>query len=158
MCGLLSEASIERSLGVTVNGGEGTQRGRMPAFLTSECEYDAKGFPSLSTDLTTAQPGKTDQDVLDGVFTDRTKDGKPVGGYERVMGLGTLAGFGRDATMAGADLNAWNLGVVFGINEERLLLTISVTGPANLAQLQPLADVLLANLHSSIPRCGRSGC
>lgn len=150
MCELLNAATIEKSFDTEVKGGAGRQRGKQPLFLSTECRYETDGFPSLATELITTRPGKSDQEVLDGVFADRAAEDAAVGEYEQVPGLGTLAGFGRNATMGGAGLNAWDLGVVHTAGGERLLLTVAVVGKAELDQVRPLAQELLANLDAAV--------
>lgn len=149
MCDLLSDEAIEKVFDTKVEGREGMKRGRAPISLSYECSYDSDGFPAVSTDLTTTRSSESDQEVLDGVFADRTHEDRAVGPYQEVPGLGTLAGFGRDATL-GKAVNASTLGVVFTVDSERLLLTISVTGQAELEQVRPLAEELLANAKSTM--------
>lgn len=156
MCELLSTATIERELGVKVEQSEGKERGRAPVmqspyFLSRECDYDTDELPGLNTDLTTQWDEDTsDQEVLDGVFTDRTEESKPVGDYEQVPGLGVIAGFGKNAVLSQANVAASDLGVVLRIGDERLLLTVSATGKATLAQLRPLVEELVKNLEAAL--------
>lgn len=150
LCGLLTNDSIKRALGVkTVEGGTAVRRGRLPVFLSDECRYDTNGFPSLSTRVVTTRPRDSDQDVLDDVFTDRTQEDERVVPYRRVPGVGSLAGFGRDPVLSQA-LKSWDLGVVAVVAGERLLITLSVTGDAELDQLRPLAELLLKNLGPAV--------
>lgn len=156
MCELLSTATIERELGVKVEQSEGKERGRAPVmqspyFLSRECDYDTDELPGLNTDLTTQWDEDTsDQEVLDGVFTDRTEESTPVGDYEQVPGLGVIAGFGKNAVLSQGDIAASDLGVVLRIGDERLLLTVSATGKATLEQLRPLAEELVKNLEAAL--------
>lgn len=151
MCKLVSDATIEQAFGGKVESTEGTERGRAPQmqspyFLTRHCEYDVDGILGLSTDLTTKWGDReSDEDVLQDVFTGVTQEGKP-GEYERVQGLGVLAGFGTDATLAQADVAGRELGVVLRVGDERLLLTVATLGRAKVTQLRPLAEELLKNL------------
>ncbi|WP_091667966.1 hypothetical protein [Amycolatopsis marina] len=149
MCDLLSDEAIEKAFDTTVEGSEGMKRGRAPVTVSYECDYDSEGFPTVSTDLSATRSSESDQEVLDGVFTDRTQEDKVVGAHQAVPGLGTLAGFGRDAVL-GKAVNASSLGVVFTVDSERLLLTISVTGKTELEQVRPLAEELLANAKSAM--------
>ncbi|MEU6645950.1 hypothetical protein ABZ863_25845 [Saccharomonospora sp. NPDC046836] len=156
LCGLLPAAAIEQHLGTTVRGSEGGERGRAPEmqspyFLTRECEYDTDGFPSLSTDVTTEWDDNTsDDEVLRKVFTDSASESGTEGDYERVQGLGDVAGFGGDATLSNADVAARHLGVVFHVGGERLLLTVSTLGKADLAQVRPLAEQVLSGLEQAL--------
>ncbi|MQA08202.1 MAG: hypothetical protein GEU98_06540 [Pseudonocardiaceae bacterium] len=149
MCDLLDDDAIEKALDTKVEGGKGMRRGKLPMFLTYECRYDTDGFPSISTDLTTTRASESDQEVLDNVFTDHSKESEPVGEYRKVTGLGTLAGFGPQVLVSEA-VNSWELGVVSSVDGDRLLLTISVLGSAKLEQVKPLAEKLLANLESTV--------
>lgn len=156
LCELLSTAAIERELGVKVEGSEGNERGRAPVmqspyFLYRECDYDTDPRRGFGTELNTKwDEGKSDREVLDGVFTDRTQESDPVGDYERVPGLGVIAGFGSDATFAAGGLAKRNLGVVLRIGDERLLVTVSATGKATLEQLRPLAEELVKNVEAAL--------
>jgi hypothetical protein len=159
MCALITKASIERALPTAMESAKGMRRGKLPMFLIFECRYDAKGLPSVSTDLETINPSDSDQKLLDRVFTDVSSEEKKVGEYQKVTGIGTLAGFGADPLLAGSDLAASKLGVVATINGERLLLTVKVVGntelgqvqaPPTLPQIQPLAEELLTNLKSAV--------
>jgi hypothetical protein len=124
---------------------------KSPYFLTRECDYDTDQLPSLNTDLTTKwDEGTSDQEVLDGVFTDLTEESKPVGDYEPVPGLGVIAGFGNNAVLSQGNIAARDLGVVLRIGDERLLLTLSTTGRATLEQLRPLAEELVQNLQAAL--------
>lgn len=156
MCGLLAAESVAQHLDVEVEETEGKERGRAPVmrspyFLTRECKYDTTEIGYLTTDLTTEwDEDDTDQQVLDGVFTDRSKESEPVGDYDPVSGLGVLAGFGADPLLSQAEVAAQKLGVVLRIGEERLLLTVSWSlGNAEVAQLRPLAEELLKNLETA---------
>jgi len=148
-CELLPAASVESALGTTVAGSEGTERGRAPErvspyFLTRECDYETDTF-TLSTEVTTQwDEGTSDDDVLAKVFTDAV--GEQAGEYEPVPDLGTVAGFGSDAALAGADTAAVYLAVVFTVGDERLSLTVHSLGKAELATLRPLAEELLTGL------------
>lgn len=149
MCDLVSDETIEKAFGTTVNGGKGTKRGKMPVLLVYGCSYETEGLPTISTDLSTTRPSKSDQEVLDGVFTDLTKENAPPSEYDKVAGLGTRAGFGRDA-MVGNDLNAWDLGALATVNDERILLTVSVIGESKQAPMQAMAEELLTNLEPAL--------
>lgn len=155
LCDLLPAQAIERELGVPVRESEGKERGRAPSmeppyFLSRECEYRTGGL-GLSTRVASAWDERSsDEEVLDGVFTDPTKEPKAVGDYERVPGLGAVAGYGADATLAGADVAGRYLAVVFRVGEERMALTVHALGKAELAQLRPLAEKLLTGLEKAL--------
>ncbi|GAB3451339.1 hypothetical protein [Actinophytocola sediminis] len=155
LCELLPSASIERDLATTVEESESTERGRAPAmetpyFLTRECDYKTSTF-NLSTEVNSEwDEDAADKDVLDSVFTDPTVENPTPGEYEQVPDLGTVAGFGPDAVLAGADVAGVKLGVVFTIGEERLSLTVHTLGKAELAQLRPLTEELLTGLQETL--------
>lgn len=155
LCELLTTAAIERELDTTVAQSESTERGRAPVmqapyFLTRECDYETDTF-DLSTEVTTKwDENSSDQDVLDDVFTDPISEPEVAGEYQQLPGLGEVAGYGPDATLAEADVAKRLLGVVFYVGEERLLLTVHTLGQAELAQLQPLAEELLSGLENAL--------
>lgn len=157
LCDALATASIEQALGITVEGSTGEERGRAPVmrtpyFLSRHCDYEG-GLPALNTALTSAWDEEdSDQQVLEGVFTDVLDESKPVGAYEPVPDLGVVAGVGDDPLLAQAEVAGRDFGVVLRVGEERLLLTLSTTGRATLEQLQPLAEELVANLESALAR------
>lgn len=156
MCALVSAATIEDRLGGVVEGHEGTERGRAPVmrspyFLSRHCDYDTDQLPGLTTDLTTEwDEGTSDDEVLDGVFTDVIDESEPVGDYEALTDLGVTAGFGDDVLLAQAGVAGQKLGVVLRFGEERLLLTVSTTGRATSEQLRPLAEELVESLESAV--------
>ncbi|OLF12784.1 hypothetical protein BLA60_05810 [Actinophytocola xinjiangensis] len=151
-CELLPAASVESALDTTVSGSESTERGRAPErttpyFLTRECDYDTDTY-KLSTEVTTEWDESTsDEDVLQGVFTDAV--GENAGGFEPVDGLGTVAGYGKDAALAGADVAGTYLAVVFTVGDERLSLTLHTLGDTELTALKPLAEELLTGLRET---------
>ncbi|SEE81147.1 hypothetical protein [Jiangella alba] len=148
-CALLPAESVERALGVVVEGSEGTERGRAPVmrtpyFLSRECDYSS-GLPALNTRLATEwDEDDTDADVLDRAFTDIVSE--TVGAYEDVPGLGVAAAFGPNPMLATADVATGTLEVVLRAGDERLLLSVYTTGRATLDQLRPLAEELIAGL------------
>lgn len=89
-----------------------------------------------------------DQELLDSAFK-TLEDDRTVGDYQRVTGIGALAGFGRNAII-GKDLEAWDLAVVMTIGGERLLVTASTHGQVELDQLKTLAEEFLTNLESAV--------
>ncbi|WP_116948653.1 hypothetical protein [Jiangella endophytica] len=148
-CALLSAETIEQSLGVVVEGSEGTERGRAPVmrspyFLSRECDYSSD-LPALNTRLSTEwDEDDTDRDVVDRAFTDIVNE--TVGDYEEVADLGIVAGYGPNAMLDEADVASARLEVVLRAGDERLLLSVYTTGPATLDQLRPLAEELVAGL------------
>lgn len=144
-CGLISDAAVKEAFGDKVAGTLDVKHGRVDSVVTYECDYDTDGIPGLSTDLSTTSPGDSDQEVLDRAFVDMTKEERPVGTYEDVPDLGTSARFGQNATI-GQYVGSWQLGVLFDVDGERLLLTLTVAGPVELVQVRPLAEEVLSNL------------
>ena len=149
MCDLVAEHSIAKAFNTTVEDSEGVSRGRIPPMLTLECSYDTDGFPSVTTYLDSIDPEASDKQAIDEAFTDLVTEQGEVGEYELVPDLGRIAAFGRDATLAGGGINGWDLGVVGEIGNERVLLTVSVSGSAELVQVRPLAKEMLTNLESA---------
>jgi hypothetical protein len=150
MCDLLDDDAVEKAVDNTVNGGKVRHSGKLPITLNYHCSYNTEGIPSISTDLSTTEPDESDQEVLDGVFTDLTEKEAGPGEYEKVTGVGTLAGLGPDSSI-GDQLNAWEFGVVATVADERILLTISVFGQrAEQAPMKSLAQELLTNLESAV--------
>lgn len=150
-CALLPAETIERALGVAVEGSEGVERGRAPVmrtpyFLSRECDYDTGGLlPAPATHLTTEwDEDDTDTDVLDRAFTDIVDE--TVGDYEDVPDLGVVAGFGPNAMLDQIDVASARLEVVLRAGDERLRLSVTTTGRATLDQLRPLAEELVAGL------------
>jgi hypothetical protein len=156
LCGLLSAETIEQGLDITVEGSEGTERGRAPEmqppyFLTRSCDYSGTDGWAPSTYVTGEwDEDESDQQVLDRVFTDITGEADSVGEYEPVPGLGTVAGFGSDATLSEGGVAGRALGVVFYLGDERLLLSIELLGSAELEQVRPLAEELLTRLEDAL--------
>ena len=64
---------------------------------------------------------------------------------EEVLDLGTSARFGQNVTIE-EYVGSWHLSVLFDVDGERLLLTLTVAGPVELDQLRPLAEEALSNL------------
>ena len=150
MCALVDERSVAKAFNTTVDDAEGVSRGRVPPLLTLECTYDSDGFPRVATVLDSVDPDANDKQALDEMFTDLLGDQGEVGAYQKVSGLGSHAGFGRDATLSGGGINGWNLSVIGEVDAERVLLTVSITGgKATLAQVRPLAEEMLTNLESA---------
>lgn len=150
MCALVDEQSVAKAFDYAVAGSEGISRGRVPPFLLLECKYDGDGLPTVATTLESVDPDLSDKQALDKAFTDLLEENEKPGSYEQVPGLGSRAGFGREATMAGGGINAWNLCIIEEVGNERVLLTVSVNGgDATLAQVRPLAKQMLSNLASA---------
>jgi hypothetical protein len=150
MCDLLDDKSVEKAVDNTVQGGKVRHIGKLPVTLTYTCDYDTDGFPSISTNLSTTQSDESDQEVLDGAFTDVIEEAAGPGAYEKVTGVGTLAGLGPDAS-TGDELNAWDFSVVATVNDERILLRISMLGQQpEQAPMKALAEELLTNLESAV--------
>lgn len=148
LCDLLTDQSVAKALKVKVDGHEGSRRGKA-AYAKHRCDYETDSGPELDTYLEQVQPGKSDQEELDRVFLEFPEEGEDeagVGKYEPVDGLGDTAGFGRNTVLA----DAWDLGVVFSVGQKRLVLTLSVSGRAELAQLRPLAEELMANAEAKL--------
>jgi hypothetical protein len=146
-CDLISDASVEKAFEDKIGGKHGLKHGRVDdSTLRVECDYQ---IPLLSTDVSTTRPEETDQEIVDSAFRDWTMEGpideRPVREYEEVPDLGIRAGFGQNAHY-GQYADAWKLCVLFDVDGERLELTLSVTGPAELDQLRPLAEEALFEL------------
>ncbi|WP_024874064.1 hypothetical protein [Saccharomonospora piscinae] len=149
VCGLLGDEVLDETFGPADREREGVRRGRAPVSLSFTCTYDGDGFPTVSTDLSTVRRTESEQEAVERVFVDHTRQDGAQGDHEPVPGLGTAAAFGRDATL-GAAVSAWTLGVAFTEGDERLLLTVSVTGRAEREQLTALAEEFLRNLDTTL--------
>lgn len=154
MCPLVKKQTIETAFGVTVIDALGDELGR-GALRGVICRYRADtangdyaasaGAPlriltSIDVDFHRDAPT-----ALDESFTDVA--GKVVD-YQRVAGLGEMAGFGPDVAPGGREGSV--LAVVFSANHARMVLTVQATHGVELAQLEPIAAELLAGLNAEL--------
>ncbi|MQA61649.1 MAG: hypothetical protein GEU86_09150 [Actinophytocola sp.] len=154
MCSMVAKQTIEVAFGVSVTDAQADERGR-GALRGLICRYRADtanddyaasaGAPlrvvtTLDVDFHLDAPT-----ALDESFTDVAGE---VVDYQRVAGLGEMAGFGPDVAPAGRDGSV--LSVIFSANRARLLLTVETLPDAELAQLKPIAVELLAGLNAEL--------
>ncbi|WP_406280959.1 hypothetical protein OH799_15735 [Nocardia sp. NBC_00881] len=144
---MVSDESIEKTLNVEVASREGEKRG-VGSIVSYDCRYDTGLLSNFSTEVRATSMDGADQELLDSAFK-TLEDDRTVGDYQRVTGIGALAGFGRNAII-GKDLEAWDLAVVMTIGGERLLVTASTHGQVELDQLKTLAEEFLTNLESAV--------
>lgn len=144
-CSLISDAAVEKAIGDKVAGTLDVKNGRVESVVTYECDYHTHEISSLSTHLSSTRPEDSDQEVLDRAFIDTLKEERPVTEYTEVPDLGTSARFGQNVTIE-KYVGSWKLSVLFDVDGERLLLTLTAADPVELDQLRPLAEEALSNL------------
>lgn len=148
LCDLVSIASIKQAVGVAPLSAESRRSGKPPLTTTYTCVY-GKGLPGFTTALSTTERDKTDQQVLDHAFVDYARsETKPID-FDPVPGVGVLAGYGPDPSLSNVDLNGHQLAVVFRIDQDRLLLVVSVFGDTAVDKLKPAAAELMKNLDAA---------
>lgn len=153
MCGLVAQQSIDDATGTDGISAEPGQtppasKGRPPGII--HCRYELEGGKKtpavLRTSVYPAYSGRDDIEELNESFKDI--DDK-LHKFQRVEGLGRVAGYGADPLGAEV-LPSDALAVVFKAGPRRFKCTVAGQPGASLEQLKPLAAELVRNLEKQL--------
>lgn len=143
-CALISDAAVEKALGVDTAGKRGMKHGRVQRILSYDCDYD-RAIPSLRISVSTTYPEQSDEEILDRHFEDDTKEWRPVGEYEEVPGLGTSARLGPIPEYETSS-EQWQLVALCDVEGERLLVTLTANFVETGDPLRALAQEAMSTL------------
>lgn len=153
LCGLLPKADAEDAMDVKVASVEGKAMAKAPFTIVS-CTYQADSEtpnaefnpPKVETRVAGSYRGDAQQ-ALDRVFTDT--DDKVID-YQKVDGLGVVAGYGAEPVLA--EFGGQQLVVLFEAGGERYDLRVRATPEGELDKLRPLAEKVLPALTKKLVR------